>query len=82
LSPYFARSPLDFIEQDTATALQSSIFARRLISEVYLQDQDYQVTITVSEAGLELVNKHQEDTGSDLMLYVNFRLGYSVDESV
>ncbi|KAH9978973.1 TPR-like protein [Lactifluus volemus] len=40
---------------DTTTALQSSIFARR-------------VTITVSEAGLELVNKHQEDSGSDLVL--------------
>jgi superkiller protein 3 len=77
LSPYVVRIPLDFIEQDTTTALQSSIFARRVIADVYLQDQDYQVTITVSEAGLELVNKHQEDSGSDLMLYVNLRLGYS-----
>jgi hypothetical protein len=42
------------------------------MAEVYLQDQDYQTTITVSEAGLELVKVHRVDTGSDLILCVNF----------
>jgi hypothetical protein len=37
---------------------------------VYLHDEDYQTTITVSEAGLELVNGHRDDTGSDLVLCV------------
>jgi len=40
------------------------------MAEVYLHDQDYQTTITVSEAGLELVNRHRDDSGSDLALYV------------
>jgi hypothetical protein len=40
------------------------------MAEVYLHDQDYQTTITVSEAGLELVNRHRDDSGSDLDLYV------------
>jgi hypothetical protein len=40
------------------------------MAEVYLHDEDYQTTITVSEAGLELVNGHRDDTGSDLILYV------------
>jgi superkiller protein 3 len=39
---------------------------------VYLHDEDYQSTITVSEAGLELVNGHRDDTGSDLVLYVAY----------
>jgi hypothetical protein len=43
------------------------------MAEVYLHDQDYQTTVTVSEAGLELVNVHRVDTGSDLTLYVTFR---------
>ncbi len=38
------------------------------MAEVYLFDQDYQATITVSEAGLELVNAYRVDTGSDLIL--------------
>ena len=41
---------------------------------LYLHDQDYQTTITVSEAGLELVNRHRDDTGSDLVLYVILQL--------
>lgn len=40
------------------------------MAQVYLHDQDYQTTITVSEAGLELVNRHRDDSGSDLDLYV------------
>jgi len=42
------------------------------MAEVYLYDQDYQSTITVSETGLELVNRHRDDTGTDLVLYVTF----------
>jgi hypothetical protein len=45
------------------------------MSEVYLQDQNYQDTIDVSEAGLELVNKHREDNASDLKLYVDLPRG-------
>lgn len=52
----------------TEEALQSSIFARKVMAEVYLHDQDYQTTVTVSEAGLELVNVHRVDTGSELTL--------------
>lgn len=61
---------LTLTKQKTELALQSSIFARRVMTELYLHDQDYQTTITVSEAGLELVNRHRDDTGSDLVLYV------------
>ncbi len=43
------------------------------MTEVYLYDQDYEATIVVSEAGLELVNTHRVDTGSDLTLCVTFR---------
>jgi len=71
LHPAFA--PVDLARQKTEEALQSSIFARKVMAEVYLHDQDYQATVTVSEAGLELVNVHRVDTGSDLTLYVTFR---------
>jgi hypothetical protein len=65
-----ACASIDFTKKETESDLQSSIFARRVMAEVYLHDQDYQATITVSEAGLELVNGHRDDTGSDLILYV------------
>lgn len=68
-----ACAPVDLTKQKTEEALQSSIFARKVMAEVYLYDQDYQTTVTVSEAGLELVNVHRVDTGSDLTLYVAFR---------
>ena len=68
-----ACAPVDLAKQKTEEALQSSIFARKVMAEVYLHDQDYQATVTVSEAGLELVNVHRVDTGSDLTLYVTFR---------
>src|SRR5260221_4946597 len=61
---------LNFTKQETESALQSSIFARRVMAEVYLHDQDYPTTITVSEAGLELANRHRDDSCSDLALYV------------
>ena len=61
-------------EQETAFALETSIIARRVMSEVYLLDQDYQTTISVSEAGLELVNRYRDNTGSDLTLYVTLQL--------
>ncbi|KAH9058809.1 TPR-like protein [Lactarius vividus] len=53
---------------ETASALESSIIARRVMSEVYLLDQDYQAAISVSEAGLELVNGYRNNTGSELTL--------------
>jgi len=68
-------------KQKTESALQSSIFSRRVMAEVYLHDQDYQATITVSEAGLELVNRHRDDTGSDLILYVTSQLQSLIDDS-
>jgi superkiller protein 3 len=68
-----ACAPVDLSKQKTEEALQSSIFARMVMAEVYLHDQDYQATVAVSEAGLELVNAHRVDTGSDLTLYVTFR---------
>jgi hypothetical protein len=73
LSYCIACAPVDLAKQKTEEALQSSIFARKVMAEVYLHDQDYQTTVTVSEAGLELVNVHRVDTGSDLTLYVTFR---------
>jgi superkiller protein 3 len=66
-------APVNLAKQKTEEALQSSIFARKVMAEVYLYDQDYQTTVTASEAGLELVNVHRVDTGSDLTLYVTFR---------
>ncbi|KAI9449401.1 TPR-like protein [Lactarius psammicola] len=53
---------------ETASALESSIIARRVMSEVYLLDQDYQAAISASEAGLELVDRYRNNTGSDLTL--------------
>ncbi|KAF8270248.1 TPR-like protein [Lactarius quietus] len=53
---------------ETASALASSIIAQRIMSEMYLLDQDYQATISVCEAGLELVKRHRNNTGSDLIL--------------
>ena len=44
------------------------------MSEVYLLDQDYQATISASEAGLQLVDRHRNNTGSDLTLYVTLQL--------
>ncbi|KAI0268796.1 TPR-like protein [Gloeopeniophorella convolvens] len=53
---------------DNASGLQTSILARRIMSRVYLDDQDYQAAMTVAEAGLELVNRHRNDTGTELTL--------------
>ena len=56
-------APVDLAKQKTEKALQSSIFSRKLMAEVYLHDQDYQTTVTVSEAGLELVSAHRVEIG-------------------
>lgn len=52
------------------------------MSEVYLVDQDYQATISVCEAGLELVNRHRKHTGSDLTLYVILQPKDLADDSL
>ncbi|KAI0051258.1 TPR-like protein [Auriscalpium vulgare] len=53
---------------EAATALQTSIFSQRVVSEVYLWELEYANAISVSELGLELVRKQTDDTGTDLPL--------------
>jgi len=61
---------LDFTQRKPNQPYNRRSSLKRVMAELYLHNQDYQTTITLSEAGLELVNKHRDDTGFDLVLYV------------
>lgn len=54
--------------QEAFTGLQSSIFAHRMLSELYLWDMDYPNAISVAEVGLELVRRRHQDVGKELPL--------------
>ncbi|KAF9245024.1 superkiller protein 3 [Melanogaster broomeanus] len=48
---------------DTFGSLSDSILASRIVTEVYLQELDYTSVINIAESGLELVRRHEKDTG-------------------
>ncbi|KAF8135619.1 hypothetical protein EV363DRAFT_1321133 [Boletus edulis] len=43
--------------------LPSSLLATRIAAEVYLQELDYPSVINIAESGLELVGRHERNTG-------------------
>ncbi|KAI6121364.1 superkiller protein 3 [Pisolithus sp. B1] len=57
--------PLNAI-MDAFGSQQDSILATRVVAEVYLQESDYLSVIHVAESGLELVKKHERNTGRKL----------------
>ncbi|KAG9316442.1 superkiller protein 3 [Chiua virens] len=54
--------PFDVI-MDTFGLLPDSLLASRIVSEVYLQELDYASVVGVVESGLELVRRHEHNTG-------------------
>jgi len=56
------------IDQDGFTALPGSIFAHRIVAELYLLEEDYQNAIRMSESGLELVRRSETDNATKLTL--------------
>lgn len=57
--------PLNAIT-DAFGSLQDSILATRVVVEVYSKELDYLSVIHVAESGLELVKKHERNTGRKL----------------
>ncbi|KAI0633616.1 TPR-like protein [Trametes polyzona] len=59
---------VDYVEImiETFTDLGDSILAHRIIAELYEQDADYENAIKVSESGLELVRRSEENWGRPL----------------
>ncbi|KAI0063698.1 superkiller protein 3 SKI3 [Artomyces pyxidatus] len=53
---------------EAAANLQTSIIAQRILAEVYLWEMDYQNAMLTAEAGLDLVRRQVEDTGTDIPL--------------
>lgn len=54
--------------QDAFSSLSDSILAHRIIGELYQQEADYENTIKVSESGLELVNRAEQNWGRPINL--------------
>ncbi|TBU40919.1 TPR-like protein [Dichomitus squalens] len=59
---------LDYIEimMEVFSSLNGSILAHRIIAELYEQDTDYENAIKVSESGLELVRRVEQNWGRPL----------------
>ena len=58
--------------QSSVGLLPRSIFAHRILSEVYLYEEDYQNAIPVAEKGLSLVVRHEASTAVKLPKCVLF----------
>ncbi|KAH0827587.1 superkiller protein 3 [Lanmaoa asiatica] len=56
------RDPFDII-MEASGSLPNSLLANRIVTEVYLQELDYSSAINVAESGLELVRRHEQNTG-------------------
>ncbi|KIJ67566.1 hypothetical protein HYDPIDRAFT_174010 [Hydnomerulius pinastri MD-312] len=54
--------PFDII-MDAFASLSDSLLANRVAVEVYLRELDYPSVISVAESGLELVRRHEQNTG-------------------
>jgi len=52
--------------QDAFNALSGSIFANRIVADIYLQEEDYQNAIRLAESGLELVHRSEVDNAKKL----------------
>ena len=50
--------------------MSDSILAHRIIAELYEQDADYENAIKISESGLELVRRVEQNWGRPLKQYV------------
>ncbi|KIJ18985.1 hypothetical protein PAXINDRAFT_109465 [Paxillus involutus ATCC 200175] len=60
------RDPFDII-MDAFSSLSDSLLANRIVTEVYLQELDYPGAINVAESGLELVRRHEQNTGRKIL---------------
>ena len=52
--------------QDAFTSLPNSIFAHRIVAEIYLREVDYANAIKIAENGLELVSRAELNSGRKL----------------
>ncbi|KAI0356305.1 TPR-like protein [Trametes cingulata] len=59
---------VDYIEimMDAFTSLEDSLLAHRIITQLYEQDADYENAIKLSESGLELVRRSEQNWGRPL----------------
>lgn len=55
--------------QDAFAANQGSIFAHRVLSQMYLDYEDYDQARKLAEAGLSLVAQYETEFGRQLPLY-------------
>jgi superkiller protein 3 len=53
-------------DQDAFTALSESIFANRIVADIYLKEEDYHNAIRMAESGLELVRRSEIDNAKTL----------------
>ena len=53
-------------DQDAFTALSESIFANRIVADIYLKEEDYHNAIRMAESGLELVRRSETDNAKTL----------------
>ncbi|KAG8213777.1 superkiller protein 3 [Butyriboletus roseoflavus] len=56
------RDPID-ITMEAFGLLPDSLLGNRIVTEVFLQELDYSSVINVAENGLELVRRHEQNTG-------------------
>ncbi|KAI0371043.1 TPR-like protein [Pilatotrama ljubarskyi] len=67
-APPEADPDVDYIEimMDAFTSLNDSLLAHRIITQLYEQDADYENAIKLSESGLELVRRSEQNWGRSL----------------
>ncbi|KAL5485002.1 SKI3 [Sanghuangporus weigelae] len=58
--------PYDLV-LEAAAGLPDSVLAHRILCDIYIAEEDYQNGIAASEKGLQLVRRHEIDTGIDLV---------------
>ncbi|KAL5507335.1 SKI3 [Sanghuangporus vaninii] len=58
--------PYDLV-LEAAAGLPDSVLAHRILCDIYIAEEDYQNCIAASEKGLQLVRRHEIDTGIDLV---------------
>ena len=64
--------PLTICAQEAFASLSDSVLAHRIIAELYEQEADYENAMKVSESGLELVRRIEQNWGRPLKQYVSY----------
>ncbi len=60
----------NFLLQEALSSLNDSVLAHRIVAELYEEDADHENAIKISESGLELVRRIEQNWGRPLKQYV------------